>query len=91
MNNMFDWGESDKRLDKIKDHGGVNSFEQNIEDLLLHHCFAYDLSKEMNKEMPLIKAAAVSLATQGSVQNEQNNFKNLLNFIEDYVKVNVKN
>ena len=88
---MFDWGESDKRLDKIKDHGGVNSFEQNIEDLLLHHCFAYDLSKEMNKEMPLIKAAAVSLATQGSVQNEQNNFKNLLNFIEDYVKVNVKN
>ena len=91
MNNMFDWGESDKRLDKIKDNGGVNSFEQNLEDLLLHHCFAYDLSKEMNKEMPMIKAAAVSLATQGSVQNEENNFNNLLKFIEDYVKVNVKN
>jgi hypothetical protein len=62
MNNMFDWGESDKRLDKIKDNGGVNAFEHNIEDLLLNHCFAYDVSKEMSKEMPIIKASAIALA-----------------------------
>ena len=59
MNNIFDWGESDKRLDKIKDNGGTDAFEHNIEDLLLHHCFAYDLSKEIDKEMPLIKAASI--------------------------------
>lgn len=91
MNNMFDWGESDKRLDKIKDNGGVNAFEHNLEDLLLHHCFAYDVSKEMQKEMPMIKASALALAVQGSNQNNKDGFKNLIKFIEDYVKVNVKN
>lgn len=93
MNNIFDWGESDKRLDKIKDNGGVNAFEHNIEDLLLHHCFAYDLSKEMNKEMPLIKASAIALAVQGTNQNtaeSKDGFKNLQEFIEDYVKNKVK-
>ena len=90
MNNMFDWGESDKRLDKIKDNGGVKAFEHNLEDLLLHHCFAYDVSKEMSKEMPLIKASAIALAAQGSEQNNKEGFKNILEFIEDYIKVNVK-
>lgn len=65
MNNVFDWSESDKRLDKIQENGGVNAFEHNLEDLVLHHCFAYDLSKEMNKEMPIIKASAIALAIQG--------------------------
>lgn len=91
MNNIFDAGESDKRLDKIKDHGGVNAFEHNLEDLLLHHCFAYDVSKEMSKEMPMIKASAIALAVQGSNQNLKDNFNNILTFIEDYVKANVKN
>lgn len=94
MNNVFDWGESDKRLDKIKDNGGVTAFEHNLEDLLLHHCFAYDLSKEMNKEMPLIKAAALSLATQGTIQNtkeSEGGFQNLQEFIEEYLKARVKN
>ena len=90
MNNVFDWGESDKRLDKIRDNGGVGAFEHNIEDLLLHHCFAYDLSKEMNKEMPVIKASAIALAVQGSHQNEKDGFQNVLSFIEDYVKSKVK-
>ena len=35
MNNVFDWGESDKRLDKIAEAGGVNVFEHNIEEILL--------------------------------------------------------
>ena len=90
MNNVFDWGESDKRLDKIKENGGASAFEHNIEDLLLHHCFAYDLSKEMNKEMPLIKASAIALAVQGSEQNAKDGFSNVLSFIEDYVKSKVK-
>ena len=94
MNNMFDWGESDKRLDKIRDNGGVNAFEHNLEDLLLHHCFAYDLSKEMNKEMPIIKASALALSIQGTNQNTKDSlggFKNLQEFIEDYLKAKVKN
>ena len=93
MNNIFDWGESDKRLDKIKDNGGVNAFEHNLEDLLLNHCFAYDLSKEMAKEMPLIKASALALAVQGSTQNTEKSiggFKNLQEFIEEYIKAKVK-
>ena len=72
MNNVFDWCESDKRLDKIQENGGVNAFEHNLEDLVLHHCFAYDLSKEMNKEMPMIKASAIALAVQGVTQNDEN-------------------
>lgn len=94
MNNIFDWGESDKRLDKIRDNGGVNAFEHNLEDLLLHHCFAYDLSKEMNKEMPIIKASALALSIQGTNQNTEDSlggFKNLQEFIEDYLKAKVKN
>ena len=94
MNNVFDWGESDKRLEKIKDNGGVGMFEHNIEDILLHHCFAYDLSKEMTKEMPIIKASAIALAVQGSNQNTEdskNGFQNLLQFIEEYVQAKVKN
>lgn len=93
MNNIFDWGESDKRLDKIKDNGGVDAFEHNIEDLLLHHCFAYDLSKEIDKEMPLIKAASISLAVQGAVQNDEKSvggFANIQEFIEQYIKSKVK-
>lgn len=92
MNNLFDWGESDKRLDKIKELGS-GAFEHNIEDLLLNHCFAYDLSKEMDKEMPLIKAAAISLAVQGVSQNDEkskNGFGNLQEFIEEYIKSKVK-
>ena len=90
MNNMFDWGESDKRLDKIRDNGGVGAFEHNLEDILLNHCFAYDVSKEMSKEMPLIKASAIALAVQGSNQNLKDNFQDLLTFIEEYVQSNVK-
>ena len=93
MNNVFDWGESDKRLDKIKKNGGVKAFEHNLEDVLLHHCFAYDLSKEMNKEMPLIKASAIALAQQGALQNTEGSvggFKNLQEFIEEYIKSKVK-
>jgi hypothetical protein len=93
MNNVFDWGESDKRLDKIAEAGGVNVFEHNIEEILLNHCFAYELSKEMNKEMPLIKASALALASQGSLQNDKdskNGFKNIQEFIEEYLKAKVK-
>ena len=93
MNNIFDWGESDKRLDKIKDIGGVDAFEHNLEDLLLHHCFSYDLSKEMDKEMPLIKAASISLAVQGAIQNDEKSaggFANVQEFIEQYIKSKVK-
>ena len=93
MNNVFDWSESDKRLDKIQENGGVNAFEHNLEDLVLHHCFAYDLSKEMNKEMPMIKASAIALAVQGVTQNDEHSadgFKNIQEFIEDYVKSKVK-
>lgn len=92
MSNIFDWGESDKRLDKIQEHG-VNAFEHNLEDLLLHHCFAYDLSKEMNKEMPMIKAASVALAVQGTNQNDEDSkdgFANLQEFIGDYIKSKIK-
>lgn len=93
MNNVFDWSESDKRLDKIQENGGVNAFEHNLEDLVLHHCFAYDLSKEMNKEMPMIKASAIALAVQGVTQNDKESaggFKNLQEFIGDYVKSKIK-
>lgn len=93
MNNVFDWGESDKRLDKIRDNGGVNAFEHNIEDLLLQHCFAYDLSKEMEQEMPAIKASALALAIQGTNQNDRwskGGFANIQEFIEDYMKAKVK-
>lgn len=93
MNNVFDWSESDKRLNKIQENGGVNAFEHNLEDLVLHHCFAYDLSKEMNKEMPMIKASAIALAVQGVTQNDKESaggFKNLQEFIGDYVKSKVK-
>ena len=93
MNNVFDWSESDKRLDKIQENGGVNAFEHNLEDLVLHHCFAYDLSKEMSKEMPMIKASAIALAVQGVTQNDEHSadgFKNIQEFIEDYVKSKVK-
>jgi hypothetical protein len=93
MNNVFDWSESDKRLDKIQESGGVNAFEHNLEDLVLHHCFAYDLSKEMSKEMPMIKASAIALAVQGVTQNDEHSadgFKNIQEFIEDYVKSKVK-
>lgn len=94
MTNVFDWGESDKRLDKIKDNGGVNAFEHNLEDLLLHHSFAYDLSKEMNKELPMIKASALALGIQGTIQNTDTRavggFTNLQEFIENYLKTRVK-
>lgn len=93
MNNVFDWSESDKRLDRIQENGGVNAFEHNLEDLVLHHCFAYDLSKEMTKEMPIIKASAIALAVQGTIQNDagsRGGFANLQEFIEEYVKSKVK-
>jgi hypothetical protein len=61
MTNVFNWGESEERLDKIAKAGGVNAFEHNLEDLLLNHCFAYDVSKEMREEMPRIKASAIAL------------------------------
>ena len=80
MTNIFDWSESDKRLDRIKENGGVTAFEHNLEDLLLNHCFAYDLSKEITKEMPMIKASAMALAVQGTSQNTEGSvggFKNL--------------
>ena len=91
MNNVFDWSESDKRLEKIQEAGGVSAFEHNIEELLLNHCFAYDMTKEMTKEMPIIKASAIALATQGSNQNLKEGFNNILKFMEEYVQSKVKN
>ena len=93
MTNIFDWSESDKRLERIKENGGVEAFEHNLEDLLLNHCFAYDLSKEITKEMPMIKASAMALAVQGTSQNTEGSvggFKNLQEFIEDYIKAKIK-
>lgn len=93
MTNVFNWGESEERLDKIAKAGGVNAFEHNLEDLLLNHCFAYDVSKEMREEMPRIKASAIALGVQGAYQNTREavgGFKNLQEFIEDYIQNKIK-
>ena len=92
MNNMFDAGESDRRERMLSTAEGANRFEHNIERILLSHCYAYELRNQMSKEMPIIKATALSLSMQGAGANTENgNFNHLIDFIENYTKGVIKN
>ncbi|MDD7752954.1 MAG: hypothetical protein PUJ51_00350 [Clostridiales bacterium] len=61
MGTKFDQGYGDRRLDIIK-AVGESGFEHDIETLILHHAYAYTLKREMNQEMPIMKATAMCLA-----------------------------
>lgn len=92
MNNLFEAGESDIRERMLATKEGADRFEHDIEKILLAHCNAYELKKQMGAEMPIIKAIALNLSIQGAGANtEQGNFNNVLEFIEDYIKSVVKN
>ena len=91
MGTKFDQGYGDRRLDIIK-AVGESGFEHDIETLILHHAYAYTLKREMNQEMPIMKATAMCLAMQGAGANPpEKNFHNLINFVENYIKHAVKN
>lgn len=92
MGTKFDAGESDRRLELIKREGGEQAFEHNIETILIHHTNAYALKKEVNQEMPIMKAIEMGLAMQGAGANvEAGNFNNIIAFIEKYIKYAIKN
>ena len=82
MQNMFDRGQKENRLDIIKQKG-VQYFERNLETLLLKHIFAYSVQENMDQVFPVIKAAMVHITTEGAMRNEV--FNNDIDYIEDYI------
>lgn len=88
MSNMFDQGEGDNRIDRIKEIG-IENLEHNLETLLLKYVFAYSVKDNMDAVFPMIKAATIHLATQGALQNRQ--FGNDLDYISDYIKNKILN
>lgn len=89
MTNMFDSGQdTEKRLQTIQKHG-IHTFERNLETLLLKHQFAYSVQDNLNKVFPMIKAAAVHLASEGANQNMK--FTDDLQYLDEYIKNKVLN
>lgn len=89
MTNMFDKdNDTDSRL-RIISKNGIETFERNIETLLLKHDFAYIQQKNVDTVFPLIKAATIHIANQGSMQNME--FKNDLQYIRDYIRNKIQN
>jgi hypothetical protein len=89
MTNMFDIGYKDNRKQKIAEKGGLVGFETNLETLLLQFEFAESMQRNLNDVFPVIKAAMISLATSGELQNDQ--FKDDLQYLQDYVKNKIFN
>lgn len=90
MTNLFDEGEESvkNRLEAIK-RKGIHTFERNLELLLLKHDFAYIQQSNMDKVFPIIKAATIHLAQQGSNQNTT--FERDMDYMQDYIKNKILN
>lgn len=88
MTNYFDGGETDNRIDKIREFG-IENFEHNLETLLLKHQFAYSVKDNIDAVFPLIKASMVHLGIQGSNRNTE--FVNDRSYLEDYIKNKILN
>ncbi len=89
MTNLFDGGENEaRRLDKIKSLG-IENLEHNLETLLYKHLFAYSIKDNVDGVFPMIKAAMIHLATQGSIQN--NVFSKDMEYINNYIRNKIFN
>lgn len=94
ISTMFDANEPDSagnnlqdRLDNIASRG-TGYFEQNLETLLLKHSYAYATKNRINEIMPTIKAGMAFLINMGNTQNT--NFKNDIEYYENYIKNKIK-
>lgn len=94
LTNMFDRNEPDAsgntvqdRIDNILSRGS-GYFEQNMETLVLKHVFAYSTKNRLNQIMPTVKAGMAFLINMGNSQNT--NFKNDLEYYEDYIRNKMK-
>lgn len=70
--NLMDQGRGQNRLqliDSLRRKRGDGFFEQNIENLLGAHIWAYATQGALENRMPLLKAAYIAIATAGNDQN----------------------
>lgn len=88
MQNRFDRGESESRLDDISKLG-IERFERNLETVLLKHLYAYSEKEHINKVLPSLEAMAMYLARQGNEKNTK--YEAEIKYLEDYVKNKVFN
>ena len=64
---MFTKSDMDEpRMKAIKELG-IDAFEHNMETLLYKHIFAYSVKNNIDSVFPMIKAAMIHIATQGSL------------------------
>lgn len=89
MTNIFDRGEGSHRLAYIEEKGGLEAFETNIEELLLHQTFAYEQQNNLNEIFPMIRATMMNAAAQGLIQNTE--YTNTLEYISKYVRNKIFN
>lgn len=88
MQNMFDAGQKDNRIEKIKQEG-IQNLEHNLETLLMKYIFAYSVQQNMDEVFPLIKSAMIHITTEGAMRNKP--FKNDIEYFEEYLKNKVHN
>lgn len=89
MVNLFDKDINTESRLRVISKNGIETFERNIETLLLKHDFAYAQQRNVDQVFPLIKAATIHIANQGSMQNRE--FKNDLDYIKDYIRSKIQN
>ena len=96
MENMFDKGEGQGRLQAIDDAkgnrknvDGVDFLEKNVETLLLKYVFAHAQQKHINGVFPLIQASMLHLSLQGA--NVGTKFRNDKSFLDKYIRNKIKN
>lgn len=90
MANLFDEGESETRVDKLKRmKANHESPELNFESLLYKHIFAYSVKENIDEVFPLIKTAMIHIQQQGANQNES--FQDDLDYLQDYINGKIKN
>ena len=90
MANLFDEGESETRVDKLKRmKANHEAPELNFESLLYKHIFAHSVKENIDDVFPLIKTAMIHIQQQGANQNTS--FSGDLDYLQDYINGKIKN
>ena len=63
--------------------------EHNLETLFLKHTYAYTMQKNVNKIMPMVKAAQIHFIASGNLANAK--FTSTTNYVTNYIKKNIHN
>lgn len=97
MTTRFDGGEDKKTrmrlLNELDSQGNLKRprgyYENNLAKLLFAHCTAYVQKEEVDKVLPMYKAGQLFQILSNISQNKE--YKNALQYLQNYVKVSIFN